>query len=87
VVWQPQETPSRLKAAVEEWAQKKGTILQHRTGGGSPISTPFLGPDNDVLILALPVKFSQTPSEVVSLSDVQSLVELVVLLSQKGVER
>jgi putative aminopeptidase FrvX len=84
VVWQPQEKLPRLKAALEKLAGERGIALQHQSGAASPLMTPFLAPENDVLILALPVKFNQTPSEVISLKDVQSLVELVASLGQKG---
>jgi len=84
VVWEPQEKLSRLRAALEKMAGERGIALQHQTGGESPLLRPFLATESDALILALPVKFNQTPSEVVSLRDVQSLVELVADLGQKG---
>ncbi len=84
VLWQTKDGPSRLKDLIESAAKLGGIMLQSLPASESPLMRPFLGEGNDVLTLALPVKFSQTPSEIVSLRDVQALADLVEAIVEKG---
>lgn len=77
VLWKPAEEPSPLGELLERAAKKRGIHLQHRIGGESRLMAPFLADKADIIGLALPVKFSQTPSEIISLKDVRSLAELI----------
>ncbi len=84
VLGQVKEGPSRLKDAIEA-AAKAGTVgLQPVPPGDSPLTRPFLGEDKDVLTLCLPVKFNRSPSEIVSLRDIQALADLVAAIVEKG---
>jgi putative aminopeptidase FrvX len=83
VLRQFKEGPSRLKDAIEEAAEAGGVGLQFLPPGESPLMRPFLGEEKDVLSLSLPVKFSRSPSEIVSLSDVQALANLVAAIVEK----
>jgi putative aminopeptidase FrvX len=84
VLWQVKDVPSRLGEALASAAREKGIALQDQAGGESPLLTPFQAEGIDMVGLALPVKFSQTPSEVVSLKDIQALVDLVAAVITKG---
>lgn len=83
-LWQIKDGPSRLKDLIEAAAKAGGIALQNLPAGESALMRPFLGDGNDVLTLALPVKFSLTPSEIVSLRDVQALADLVAEIVEKG---
>jgi endoglucanase len=84
VLWQAKDAPSKLREAIEAAARETGITLQHQTGGESLLMAPFMVEGNDAVALALPVKFSQTPSEVISMGDVQALADLVVSVIKKG---
>jgi putative aminopeptidase FrvX len=77
VVIQAKEGPMKLRDAVEAAAKEKGIALQFQTGGEGTVLTPFLSEGSEALILALPVKFAGTPSEVVDMKDARSLLDLV----------
>jgi len=77
VVIQAKEGPMRLREAVDAAAKEKGIALQPRTGGEGNLLTPFLSDGAEALILALPVKFAGTPSEVVDMKDARALLDLV----------
>jgi len=78
----PKEGGLKLKEAVEAVATENKISLQYQTGIESPLLNAFIG--DEVLTLALPVKFIQTPSEVIDLKDVQSLKTLLLRLLQSG---
>jgi putative aminopeptidase FrvX len=84
VLWKVKDSPSRLESALAAEAEKKGLALQHTTGGESFLLAPFSGEGIDAVILALPARFSRTPSEVISLGDVQALADLVEAVVMKG---
>lgn len=78
LLWKPRDAPSALGDSVERAAGVKKIQLQLRKGGESSVMAPFLAQEVDVITLGLPVKFHQTPSEVISLKDAQSLSELIL---------
>jgi endoglucanase len=84
VLLKNKDAPSRLGGMIEAAAQEKGISLQNQDAGESPLTTPFFREGKDVVTLALPVKFSQTPSEIINLKDVQALVDIVVGVVKKG---
>jgi putative aminopeptidase FrvX len=84
VLVQVKEGSSRLKDALEAAARARNISLQYQVGGESPLLNSFLSEGVDALALALPVKFSQTPSEVVDLKDCQAISEIVVAVIHSG---
>ena len=78
----PKEGGLKLKEAVEAIAAENQISLQSQTGAESALLNAFAG--EEALTLALPVKFAQTPSEVVDLKDVQSLKTIILQLLQSG---
>lgn len=77
VVIQVKEGPMKLRDAVDAAAKEKGIALQPRIGAEGNLLTPFLSDGTEALILALPVKFAGTPSEVIDMKDARSLLDLV----------
>ncbi|MEW5900676.1 MAG: hypothetical protein AB1715_04350 [Acidobacteriota bacterium] len=84
VLWQLREARSKLKETLVSAAREKNIALQHKTGGESTLLASFQGEGVDAVVLALPVKFSQTPSEVISLPDVRAMVDLVISVAVRG---
>jgi len=78
VLWKIGDEQSHLWDSLEGLSKEADIKLQHQKGGESVLMAPFLAQKIDVISLALPVKFSQTPSEVISLKDVRSLSRLIV---------
>jgi putative aminopeptidase FrvX len=68
---------SGLGERIEGVAKDKGIPLQKYSGFQSSLMNPFLSESSDVLILALPVKFSATPVEMVDFKDVRALEGLL----------
>ena len=69
--------PTALRQAFERAAAGAGIACQFLIAADSPLTIPFAGPPSEVLILALPVLFLNTPSEVVDLKDLQALRDLL----------
>jgi putative aminopeptidase FrvX len=65
--------PSALRQAVEAAAAAAGTSLQVLTAPDSSLTLPFAAAPAEVVTLALPVRFLNTPSEVVAAKDLQAL--------------
>ena len=84
VIIKAQAGESRLAAALETAAAALHLSIVQQTVADSPLLQPFLGPGGDAVILALPVRYAGTPSEVVDLKDVQAAADLIVELMKKG---
>ncbi len=84
VLWKVKEAPSRFEESILFSAQEKNVALQRQVGGESLLLAPFVEAGIDAVVLALPVRFAQTPSEVVSLADVRDIVSLVASVAAKG---
>ena len=56
---------------------KPGASLQFLTAPDTPLALPFEVPPAEVVTLALPVRFLNTPSEVVALKDLQALCDIL----------
>ncbi len=76
--------PSDLRKAFETAAAEAGASLQFLTTPDSPMSLPFEVPPAEVVTLALPVRFLNTPSEVVALKDLQALRDILERFLQPG---
>jgi len=80
----PKEGAAKLKDAVEAVAREAKISLQYQTGAESALLNGLVGDGTEALMLAIPVKFAQTPSEVVDLKDVLALKTLLLQLLQSG---
>lgn len=84
VLIQAKDGPSPLRQALEKAAAAAGRPLQYLTAEDSPLAAPFATPPGEVVTLALPVRFLHTPSEVVSLADLEALLDILVRYLGKG---
>jgi putative aminopeptidase len=84
VLVQAKDAPSKVREAVEAAALEKKIPLQYRTGAESALLAPFLSDGGDAVSLALPVRYAGTPSEAVSLKDIQSLAVLLAEIVKEG---
>ncbi len=77
VLVQAKDEPSGLRQAVEAAAAAAGAPLQFQAAPDSPLALPFASPPEEVVTLALPVRFLNTPSEVVALKDLEALGDIL----------
>jgi len=84
IVGQAKEAPSRVRDSVDAAAAERKIPLQYRTGVESMLLASFQADGGDAVLLALPVRYAGTPSEVVSLKDVQALADLIVAIAKDG---
>lgn len=80
----PRDGAPNLRAAVETAAREAKVALQIVTGSDSTLLNGLAGEGTEGVLLALPLKFGQTPSEVVDLKDVQALKAVLLQLVQSG---
>jgi putative aminopeptidase FrvX len=76
--------PSALRQAVEAAAAAAGTTLQVLVAPDSALALPFAAPPAEAATLALPVRYLNTPSEVVSESDLRALRDVLVRFVRPG---
>jgi putative aminopeptidase FrvX len=74
-ILQAGETPSELAEAVRAAARTIGAPLQ-RGISSDPLLTAFSSEGTDVVLLAIPVKFAGTPSEVLDMKDVKAVADI-----------
>jgi putative aminopeptidase FrvX len=79
-----QDETTALRQALERTAAGAGIPCQFLTAADSPMAIPFVGPPSEVLTLALPVLFLNTPAEVVDLKDLQALRDLLERFLRTG---
>ena len=84
VLVQSGDGSSALRDAMESAAVAAGAPLQFLTAPDSPLALPFADPPGAVVTLALPVRFLNTPSEVVALKDVQALCDILERFLRPG---
>jgi putative aminopeptidase FrvX len=84
VLSQAKDGPSSLKDAVEAAAGEKGISLQRVVGLESSTLAAFTRAGVDAVVLALPVKFAGTPSEVIELKDIQRIADIVSAVVESG---
>jgi endoglucanase len=81
----PRDGSPKLREAVEAAAREAKVALQVVTAGSdSTLLNGLAGEGTEAVLLALPVKFAQTPSEVVDLKDAQALKAVLLQLVQSG---
>jgi putative aminopeptidase FrvX len=78
------DEPTALRQALERTAAGAGIACQFLAAADSPLALPFSGPQSEVLTVALPVQFLNTPSEVVDLKDLQALRDLLERFLKTG---
>ena len=78
------DAPSTLRQAVEEAAAAAGASLQVLTAPDSSLALPFAAAPAEVVTLALPVRFLNTPSEVVAAKDLQALRDVLARFLRPG---
>ena len=78
------DEPSELRRAVESAAAAAGATLQFLAAPDPPLALPFGAPAGEVVTLALPVRFLNTPSEVIALTDLEALRDIVSRFLQPG---
>lgn len=76
----PKKEKAGLKKRIEGIAKREGISLQYYPEFGSSLMNPFLSGSGEVLTLALPIKYSSTPVEVVDFKDVRALKKLLSIL-------
>ncbi len=84
VLVQGKDESSALRQAVEAAAAAAGAPLQFQAAPDSPLALPFAGPPAEVVTLALPVRFLNTPSEVVALKDLEALCDILERFLRPG---
>ena len=80
----PKDEPSALRQAFERAAAGAGVSCQFLAAADSPLAIPFTDPPSEVMTVALPVQFLNTPSEVVDLKDIQALRDLLERFFRTG---
>jgi putative aminopeptidase FrvX len=73
-----------LPGLIQTLARDKGFPLQVEPEHRSPVIQPFLSDHEEVIGLFLPVKFAQTPSEVLDTWDAEALIFLLCELLKEG---
>ena len=69
---------------MEAAAAAAGTSLQVLTAPDSSLALPFAAAPAEVVTLALPVRFLNTPSEVVAAKDLQALRDVLERFLRSG---
>ena len=75
---------TKIGERIQYLSRDKGLPLQLAPDYSSSVLNPFLKEDAEFIGLFLPVKFSQTPSEIVDIKDVETLNSLLSALLQEG---
>jgi putative aminopeptidase FrvX len=78
------DEPTALRQAFERAAAGAGISSQFLAATDSPLAIPFAGARSEVLTVALPVQFLDTPSEIVDLKDIQALRDLLERFLRTG---
>jgi putative aminopeptidase FrvX len=76
--------PFALRQAVEAAASAAGAPLQVVTSAASPLALPFADGTSEAVTLALPVRFLDTPSEIITLKDLQALRDILEHILRRG---
>ncbi|NTV80083.1 MAG: M42 family metallopeptidase [Candidatus Aminicenantes bacterium] len=87
VLIQAKDEPSPLRQGFMRLAADLKIPVQSLTAPDSPLALPFAAAPSEVLTVALPVRFLNTPSEIVDLEDLQALRDLLAAFLIKGAGR
>ncbi len=75
---------TRIGERIQDLARELGLPLQVAPDYSSSVLSPFSAEEKEVIGLFLPVKFEQTPSEIVDARDMEALDSLLSALLQEG---
>ena len=75
---------TKIGERIQSMSAAKGLPLQLAPDYSSSVLNPFLAKDEEFIGLFLPVKFPQTPSEIVDTKDMETLNSLLSALLQEG---
>jgi putative aminopeptidase FrvX len=84
VLVQAKDAETPLRQALVRLAGEARISLQFLKAADSPLALPFSVAPSEVLTVALPVRFLNTPSEVIDLGDLQALRDLLTAFLTKG---
>jgi putative aminopeptidase FrvX len=84
ILVQAKDEQTPLRQALVKLAGEAKVSLQFLTAADSPLALPFSVAPSEVLTVALPVRFLNTPSEVVDLKDLQALRDLLAAFLTTG---
>lgn len=84
VIVQAKDDETPLRQALVTLAGEAKVPLQFLAAADSPLALPFSVAPSEVLTVALPVRFLNTPSEVIDLNDLQALRDLLAAFLTKG---
>ena len=87
VLAQAKDAQTPLRMGLERSAGAGGISLQYLAGAETPLLASFGDAESDVVILALPVQFAHTPSEIVDLKDLQALRDILGRFLKSGGEK
>jgi putative aminopeptidase FrvX len=76
--------PPPLAGEIGRAAAAAGLPLQSGAGTESPLLAAFADEGADAVVLAIPVMFLNTPSEIVDLKDVAALGSILAALFETG---
>lgn len=78
------EKGAEIGERIRKLSLNNGLPLQVFAGYSSPVMNPFLSTHEEIIALLLPVKFLDTPSEVVDIQDAENLKSLLLALLEEG---
>ncbi|MGA2532645.1 MAG: hypothetical protein ABSG19_06365 [Candidatus Aminicenantales bacterium] len=87
VLIQAEDAQTPLRRGLEGSAGAGGISLQYLAGPEMPLLSAFGDAESDAVILALPVQFAHTPSEIVDLKDLQALRDVLDRFLKSGGEK
>ena len=87
VLIQSGDSPSPLREAAKDAASSQKIPIQAFSSPESRVSRAFSQPGGDAVRIGIPVRFANTPSEIVDLDDIRAARKLLVtLLGREGVQ-
>ncbi len=84
VLIKAKESPPLLAGEIERAAAAAGLPLQSGAWAESPLATAFSDEGTEAVVLAIPVQFLNTPSEIVAMKDLEALGGILAALSKTG---
>lgn len=87
VLVQAKDAQTPFRQGLERAAGAAGTSLQYLAGVETPLLAAFGDVESDAVIIALPVQFAHTPSEIIDLKDLQALRDILGRFLKSGGEK
>ncbi len=83
----PGTSPPLLFQEVLDAAEKESIQVLTRSGADSPLLRAFTGPDCQAVSLGIPIRFADSPGEMIDSEDLEVLAELLATFIIKGERR